>query len=216
MKDIAKLIAGFRRFQNNYFSGDNELFSKLKNRQRPKTLVIGCCDSRVDPSIITDSSPGDLFVIRNVANLVPPYERDAGYHGVSAALEYAVCQLRVEHVIVLGHSQCGGIDSLMNSGGEQGAGEFIGRWVGLAAPARAKVLEELQGKSPELQARACEQASILLSLVNLLSFPWVLQRVQTGELFLHGWYFDIQSGELLRYNPEGESYEPLVEGVPGC
>ena len=215
MKDIAKLIAGFRRFQNNYFSGDNELFSKLKNRQRPKTLVIGCCDSRVDPSIITDSSPGDLFVIRNVANLVPPYEPDAGYHGVSAALEYAVCQLKVEHVIVLGHSQCGGIDSLMNAVEDQGAGEFIGRWVGLAAPARAKVMEELHDKSPELQARACEQASILLSLVNLLTFPWVLQRVQTGELFLHGWYFDIQSGELLRYNPEGESYEPLVEGVPG-
>jgi len=214
MKDIAKLIAGFRRFQSNYFTGDNELFERLKNRQRPKTLVISCSDSRVDPSIITDSSPGDLFVIRNVANLVPPYEPDAGYHGVSAALEYAVCQLKVEHVIVLGHSQCGGIDSLMNACCEQGAGEFIGRWVGLASPAKAQVLKELAGKSPELQARACEQAAILLSLDNLLTFPWVLQRVEQGELFLHGWYFDIQSGELLRYNPKGENYEPLVEAAP--
>ena len=109
MQDIAKLIAGFRHFQGNYFHGDNELFSQLKNGQQPKTLVISCSDSRVDPSLLTGAEPGDLFVIRNVANLVPPYEPDARYHGVSAALEYAVCQLQVEHIIVLGHSQCGGI-----------------------------------------------------------------------------------------------------------
>lgn len=212
MQDIAKLIAGFRRFQKNYFRGDNELFSQLKEGQQPKTLVIACSDSRVDPSLLTGAAPGDLFVIRNVANLVPPYEPDAGYHGVSAALEYAVCQLQVEHIIVLGHSQCGGIAGLMNS--ECGCqGEFIGKWVGLAEPAKLRVREELGGKSERLQTRACEQAAIMLSLDNLLAFPWVLRRVEAGSLFLHGWYFDIQRGELLRYSPDAEGYVSLVPGA---
>ncbi len=210
MQDIAKLIAGFRRFQGNYFRGDNELFTHLKDGQHPKTLVIGCSDSRVDPSLLTGADPGDLFVIRNVANLVPPYEPDAGYHGVSAALEYAVCQLQVEHIIILGHSQCGGIAGLMNSDCDCQVGEFIGKWVRLAEPAKKKVREELLDKSDLLQTRACEQAAIMLSLENLLTFPWLLQRVEDHSLFLHGWYFDIQRGELLRYSPDAEAYVPLA------
>lgn len=210
MQDIAKLIAGFRHFQGNYFHGDNELFSQLKNGQQPKTLVISCSDSRVDPSLLTGAEPGDLFVIRNVANLVPPYEPDARYHGVSAALEYAVCQLQVEHIIVLGHSQCGGIAGLMSSECVCDLGEFIGRWVSLAEPAKATVKKELGDKSEQLQTRACEQAAIMLSLDNLLTFPWLLQRVKDQALFLHGWYFDIQRGELLRYSPDDEGYVTLV------
>ena len=212
MQDIAKLIAGFRRFQGNYFRGDNKLFSQLKGGQQPKTLVIGCSDSRVDPSLLTGADPGDLFVIRNVANLVPPYEPDAGYHGVSAALEYAVCQLRVEHIIVLGHSQCGGIAGLMNCSCDPPLGEFIGKWVSLAEPAKLRVCEELQGKSEQLQTRACEQAAIMLSLDNLLTFPWLMKRVEDQALFLHGWYFDIQRGELLSYSPEVAGYVALVSG----
>ncbi len=210
MKDITKLIAGFRLFQKDYFHGDSELFSQLKKGQQPKTLVIGCSDSRVDPSLLTGADPGDLFVIRNVANLVPPYEPDAGYHGVSAALEYAVCQLQVEHVIVLGHSQCGGIAGLMNSEHHCELGEFIGKWVKLAEPAKKRVQQELKGKSEQLQFRACEQAAIMLSLDNLLTFPWLRHRVEGHSLVLHGWYFDIQRGELLSYSPEVEGYVPLV------
>lgn len=213
MQDIAKLIAGFRLFQKNYFRGDSELFSQLKEGQQPKTLVIGCSDSRVDPSLLTGADPGDLFVIRNVANLVPPYEPDAGYHGVSAALEYAVCRLQVEHIIVLGHSQCGGIAGLMNSDCDCQVGEFIGKWVSLAEPAKLRVQEELAGKSEQLQTRACELAAIMLSLDNLLSFPWLQQRVEAQSLALHGWYFDIQRGELLRYSPEAEGYVTLVPGT---
>lgn len=212
MQDITKLIAGFRLFQKDYFRGDSELFSQLKEGQQPKTLVIGCSDSRVDPSLLTGADPGDLFVIRNVANLVPPYEPDAGYHGVSAALEYAVCQLRVEHIIVLGHSQCGGIAGLMNSDHDCQVGEFIGKWVKLAEPAKKRVQEELRSKPEELQLRACEQTAIMLSLDNLLTFPWLLQRVKDQSLFLHGWYFDIQRGELLSYSPEAEGYVTLVPG----
>ncbi len=210
MQDIAKLIAGFRLFQQDYFRGDSELFFQLKKGQQPKTLVIGCSDSRVDPALLTGADPGDLFVIRNVANLVPPYEPDAGYHGVSAALEYAVCHLQVEHIIVLGHSQCGGIAGLMNSDRDCQVGEFIGKWVKLAEPAKNSVQEALRDKSKELQFRACEQAAIMLSLDNLLTFPWLRQRVNDQSLFLHGWYFDIQRGELLSYLPESEGYVTLV------
>lgn len=209
MEDIARLIAGFRRFQQNHFQGDTELFDQLKMGQQPNALVIGCSDSRVDPAILMDCAPGDLFVVRNVANLVPPYEPDAGYHGVSAALEYAVCSLKVAHIIVMGHSQCGGINGLMQGVGD-GPGEFLGRWVNIAAPARAEVLQGLAGKSAEIQQRACEQAAILLSLDNLLTFPWLRQRVEQGELWLHGWYFDLLKGELLSYEAEKAAFQSLV------
>ncbi|MEZ4485430.1 MAG: carbonic anhydrase [Syntrophotaleaceae bacterium] len=209
MEDIAKLIAGFRRFQKNYFRGDTELFDELKQGQQPGTLVIACSDSRVDPAIIMDCAPGELFVVRNVANLVPPYAPDAGYHGVSAALEYAVCSLKVSHIIVLGHSQCGGIEGLMK-GADKVPGEFIGPWVGIADPARAEVLQRLADKPVEVRQRACEQAALLLSLDNLLTFPWVRERAEQGDLLLHGWYFDLVRGELLSYAADSGSFQPLV------
>ena len=137
-----------------------------------------------------------------MANLVPPFEGNGGLHGVSAALEFAVCHLGVEHVIVLGHSQCGGIGALMADSCGCDGGSFISRWMSIAAPAREKVLAELPGKKPELQQRAVEQASILLSLENLHSFPWVGQRVAAGTLSIHGWYFDLAVGELLEYQSD--------------
>lgn len=212
MRDIAKFINGFKAFQDNYFCGDEEVFQRLRSGQNPRALLIACSDSRVDPAILTNSAPGDLFVIRNVANLVPPCEDDGGHHGVSAALEFAVRVLLVEHVIVMGHSACGGIRSLMR--GEFGqARDFLPRWVDIMAPARERVLRELPDKSPELQERACEQAAVLVSLDNLLTFPWVRERVETGSLLLHGWYFDLERGELLSYLPQSGQFEPLV---PRC
>lgn len=221
MHEINKFISGFRRFQESYFCEDDRLFSSLKKGQTPGTLVIACSDSRVDPAILMDCQPGDLFVVRNVANLVPPYEPDAGYHGVSAALEFAVRHLRVEHVIVMGHSQCGGVNALMRgvadpsstSASSDESGEFIGKWVRIAAPARERVLQELPTSSHDKQCRACEQAAVLVSLENLLTFPWVLERVEAGDLLLHGWYFDLAKGELLHYLPQSSCFEPLV---PRC
>ncbi len=209
MEDIKTLVAGFKRFHTNYFEGESELFDELKEGQSPKTLVVSCSDSRVDPAILTDSAPGDLFVVRNVANLVPPYQPDSAYHGVSAALEYAVCHLNVAHILILGHSQCGGIGGLMECSCADELGEFIGHWVDIARPAKEKVLEELANKPKELQARACEQASILLSIDNLLTFPFVKQRVEAGNLSLHGWYFDLQEGALHRYNPSAAEFEAV-------
>jgi carbonic anhydrase len=212
MRDIEKFIEGFRQFHRNYFSENRELFDRLKQGQRPPALVVACCDSRVDPAILTGSEPGDIFVVRNVANLVPPCEHGGGQHGVSAALEFGVCSLGVEHIIVLGHSQCGGIRALLEGARGCQGGEFVAKWVGIAEPAREKVLRELPHKPLESQARACEQAAILLSLENLLTFPWIRQRVGVGELSLHGWYFDLGQGELLGYDPAAKAFLPLREG----
>lgn len=210
MEDIERFITGFRSFQKDYFGQDVSLFEPLKQGQHPKTMFIGCSDSRVDPAILTNCSPGDIFTVRNVANLVPPCEEGEGLHGVSAALEFAVCHLRVEHIIVLGHSRCGGIEALMaGSCGCKDAG-FISGWMSIAAPAREKVLADLSGKSPQLQQRAVEQASILISLENLHSFPWVAQRVSAGTLTLHGWYFDLNAGELLRYMPHTGLFQKIT------
>lgn len=212
MRDIAKFIHGFKRFQESYFCGDEQVFQRLRSGQNPRALVIGCCDSRVDPAILTDSAPGDLFVVRNVANLVPPHEEDQSRHGVSAALEFAVRVLKVEHVIVMGHSGCGGIQSLLRGEFDE-ASEYLPQWVNIAAKARRQVLDELPDKPRRLQERACEQAAILVSLDNLLTFPWVRERVEAGGLLLHGWYFDLERGELLSYLPQSGQFEPLV---PRC
>lgn len=207
---LKRFIAGFKRFQRNYFCSDHNLFELLREGQAPRALVIACSDSRVDPALLTDCNPGDIFVIRNVANLVPPYGPDNNYHGVSAAIEYAVTCLEVEHIIILGHCHCGGISSLMQSPGAEGKGEFIGNWMAIADKARMRVLHDLPGASVEVQERACEQAAILISLENLLSFPWIAERVDQQKLTLHGWYFDLENGALSGYDVEAEAFIPLV------
>lgn len=211
MKDIERFITGFRRFREDYFGSEYSPFEHLKQGQSPKTMIIGCSDSRVDPAILTDCAPGDIFTVRNVANLVPPFEENGGLHGVSAALEFAVCHLGVEHIIVLGHSQCGGINALMKGSCGCKGGGFISRWMSIATPARERVLAELPEKDTALQQRAAEQAAILLSLENLHSFPWIDERVDRGELTLHGWYFDIAAGELLEYRSETGSFEKVAK-----
>lgn len=216
MKDIAEFIAGFERFQTKYFRDERGLFSRLRQGQEPRALVISCSDSRVDPAMLTGADPGDLFVVRNVANLVPPYRHEAEAPGIRAAIEFAVKTLEVGHIIVLGHSGCGGIQALMDGEGiTQNRYEFVGPWVGIAKRARDQVLRELPQKSPALQCRACEQAAILVSLENLLSFPWIRAAVDQGRLALHGWHFDIDAGELLAYSAETATFDSLLaEPVP--
>jgi carbonic anhydrase len=209
MKDIERFITGFRTFQKDYFGPEGSQFKPLKQEQSPKTMIIGCSDSRVDPAILTNCAPGDIFTVRNIANLVPVFEENGGLNGVSAALEFAVCCLEVEHIIVLGHSQCGGINALMTGSCGCKEGGFISRWMSIAAPAREKVLAELPDKDSKLQQRAAELASILLSLENLHTFPWIDKRVQDGALWLHGWYFDLTAGELLEYQPQGGMFHKI-------
>ncbi|MGE5026916.1 MAG: carbonic anhydrase [Betaproteobacteria bacterium] len=209
MNQIEKLVEGFRRFRGNIYEENRALFDRLTQQgQSPKTIVVGCCDSRVDPAIVTDCDPGDLFIIRNVANLVPPFETDGNYHGTSAALEFGVRSLEVENIIVLGHAQCGGIRALMaQTPGAKSQEGFVPGWMSVASHARNRVLSRMHGTLPESQQRACEQEAILVSLDNLLTFPWILERVAQKKLSLHGWYFDLEHGELLRYNPDSNHFE---------
>lgn len=205
-----KLINGFRRFREQHFESNDSFYQQLvTSGQTPKTLVVACCDSRVDPALVLDCEPGDLFVIRNVANLVPPAEGRAGHHGTTAAIEYGVRTLGVQHIIVFGHARCGGINALVRSGGASQGDSFIGDWMGLAENARASVARDMPGATLEEQAKACEQRSILVSLDNLMTFPWVKERVEKGTLKLYGWYFDIERGQLLSYNPAARAFEAL-------
>ncbi len=206
MRDVADFVAGFWRFHARYFGRDRELYEQLSRGQSPRALVIACSDSRVDPAHLLDARPGDLFVVRNVANLVPPYETDGATHGVSAALEFAVQVLEVGHVCVIGHGQCGGVKALL----EGAPGEFLPHWVAIAREARDDVLARLPHKPPALQALACEQAALLLSLRNLLTFPWVAARVEAGSLTLHAWYFDLERGALLGYDAATGRFAPLA------
>lgn len=208
MQDIEKFIRGFNRFQQQYM-GDPAWLNSLRDGQRPGTLVIGCCDSRVDPALLTGSDPGELFVVRNIANLVPPCTPDAP-PGVSSAIEFAVCGLEVARVIVLGHRRCGGIRALMSPRKIAPETDFVGRWMGIAEPVRQRVLRELQHKSSDEQNKACEMASILHSLDNLMTYPWLKRRVEEGKLMLHGWFFDIDTGALLAYSARQQEFLPLV------
>jgi carbonic anhydrase len=210
MTSTLELIAGFRRFREKHFTHDDALYRQLVEQgQMPKILVVACCDSRVDPAIVLDCAPGDLFVIRNVANLVPPLESRVGHHGTSAALEFGVCNLGVQHVIVLGHAHCGGIQALMRDDGNRETASFIGDWVRLVEGVRSEVERDLSAASPRERQRNCEQRAILVSLENLMTFPWVRERVESGTLFLHGWYFDIEQGQLLGYNADRGAFESL-------
>lgn len=212
MKSPDELIAGFRRFQLRYFSNERTLFERLANQgQSPKTMIVACCDSRVDPAILTDCDPGDLFVVRNVANLVPPFETGGGYHGTSAAIEFAVYYLKVEHIIVMGHARCGGIRALIeNTHRTERTGQFIAPWMSIADEARRKVLAAMPAASVDVQAEACEREALRVSLRNLLEFPFVKEAVEGGRLDVNGWYFDIVRGELMRCNLDTPEFELLT------
>lgn len=210
MSSPGQLIEGFRRFREQHFTENDALYRQLVTEgQSPKIMVVACCDARVDPAIVLDCKPGDLFVIRNVANLVPPAEsRSSGRHGTSAALEFGVRNLGIEHIIVLGHAQCGGIRSLF-SGGRGETDSYVSAWMRMAEEVHAGVLRDLPEATLEQQMMACEERAILVSLENLMTFQWVRERVESGTLTLHGWYFDIEHGQMLQYNPASRAFEAL-------
>jgi len=211
MQDIEKFIRGFARFQQRYL-GEHARFEDLRSGQHPGTLVIACCDSRVDPALLTGSDPGDMFVVRNIANLVPPCTPEAPL-GVSSAIEFAVCGLEVARIIVLGHASCGGIRALMSPPAQPLSDEtnFVERWMRIAEPVRRHVAAEMAGQPAEKQHKACELASILHSLDNLLTYPWIRRRVEAGTLALHGWYFDLGTGALLAYSSRQQRFLAVVE-----
>lgn len=197
------LIAGYRRFRQGYYREHQDELQALAERQSPRIAIVSCCDSRVDPTIVFDAHPGELFVIRNVASLVPPCEIEGRYHGTSAALEFAVSGLEVEHIVVLGHARCGGIKALVDShaSAKQEPHSFIDSWISIAQPC----LDDpaLGNPAEQTSLTHVEQAAIRLSLKNLQTFPWIAERLSAGTLSLHGWYYDIATSTIERLEEIG-------------
>lgn len=196
---IVKILQGYQTFREKYVHGDKSIMHYLSHYgQQPEIMVVACCDSRVDPALILQCDPGDLFVVRNVANIVPPYEKDEAHHGTSAALEFGVTFLNVKHLILLGHSQCGGIQALLNSDATNN-NDFITNWVSLI-------------KTDHIdQHNADEYAKLALnqSYQNCLTFPWINNKVMQKDLHIHLWFFDIKMGKIFTYSYYEKKYLPL-------
>ncbi len=202
-KTLEKFLAGYRQFRDTYFEDNKNFIHELMNKgQAPKALMIACSDSRIDPSLKFGVDPGDMFIVRNVANLVPPFEPDSNAHGTSAALEFAVRGLEVQHVIVMGHARCGGIKALMT---QPQAGDFVAAWMKIAMPARERAVK--MSDVPDVAQRCCEHEAVKESLKNLLTFPWVKDAVNAGKLQTHGWYFDLETGTLSILNKATGEFE---------
>jgi carbonic anhydrase len=188
-----RLLAGYDSFRANRLPEDSARYRILADAgQRPQIMVIACSDSRAAPETIFDANPGEIFVVRNVANLVPPYDPDGHYHGTSAAIEFAVAHLKVRHIVVMGHGRCGGISAYLD--GKADPGDFIDRWISLLTPAAESLSDDLDEKTRE---RALEFASIRQGIDSLKSFPMIASLASIGEIELHGAWFDISTGELF-------------------
>ena len=206
-----RLLDGYRAFRAGRLHTEQNRYRELaETGQSPQVMVIGCCDSRVSPEVIFDARPGELFVVRNVANLVPPYAPDGAYHGVSAALEFAVAALKVKHIVVLGHAHCGGVKAFATDAEPLSPGDFIGRWMSLMAPAAEKVSRE--GLTGAEYLERLEQASVVNSLGNLMTFPRLRKVIERGDVTLHGAYFGVAAGALSVLDRETGEFRAVDKG----
>ena len=206
---LERLLKGFSDFHLGYYREHHDLFDRLATEgQSPKILIVACADARVDPGILTQTKPGELFTVRNVAAMVPPaqFPPDARHHGTSA-----VRGLGVEHVVVLGHALCGGIGALVDGRGSVYADyDYLSTWTSIAQDTRDLVVQELKGRPREEVARAVEQAVVLNSVKNLMSFRWIAEKVEAGTLVLHAWWFNMTQGQLYAFNPAAAAFEPVL------
>ncbi|MEJ1161862.1 carbonic anhydrase [Prosthecomicrobium sp. N25] len=207
-----RLLRGYESFRTGRYPSENERYRHLaETGQRPETMIIACCDSRAAPEVIFDAPPGELFVVRNVANLVPPYTPDGEYHGTSAALEFAVMGLRIRNIVVMGHGRCGGIAAALREDPEPlSPGDFIGKWISLLEAPVAECACHT-GLAPEERRLLLERISVAHSLRNLRTFPCVRTLEERGKIALHGAWFDISLGELHVYDEAGDSWSALDE-----
>ncbi len=209
MKGFGDLLAGYRRFRDKRVTGAAAEWRELAEGQSPRAVIIACSDSRSDPATIFDTDPGEIFVVRNVANLVPPFEEGGGLHGVSAALEFAVTQLGTPEVMVMGHERCGGIKAALTgafAGAKAGEGGFIDRWMGQIEGPAEKIAHD--HGTDEKAARILEEAAIRQSLANLRTFPFIAEREQAGTLKLVGCHFAISEGTLYLLDEAGGEFAP--------
>ena len=204
MPEFRELLEGYRRFRLGHYETQKRRWDNLAAGQSPAVMVIGCCDSRVDPGTIFDTDPGQAFVLRNVANLVPPHEVGGGRHAASAAIEFAVTGLEVRHIVVMGHGACGGIAAALRGVSEETEGSFIHRWMSIVDECRNEVVA---GDAPDKQ-RALELAAIKVSLQNLRTFPFIAEREAPGRIKLHGVFFAIREGVLYLLDQESGEFAP--------
>lgn len=198
-KDFPKILQGYNKFREKYTYGHKSVLRSLATEgQKPKAMVVSCCDSRVDPGLMLQCNPGELFIVRNVANIIPPYELDDKHHGTSAALEFGIRFLGIKELIILGHSNCGGIEALL-ANHDESHNDFISNWVSIVG------YEEVK----KLSIDDCARASIKRSYKNCLGFPWIRDRVVNGDLTLHMWFFDIKTGKIFAYSHEFDRYEAI-------
>jgi carbonic anhydrase len=204
-----RLIDGYSAFAEGRLAREQDRYRELAEvGQSPEIMVIGCCDSRVSPEVIFDAHPGELFVVRNVANIVPPYAPDGQAHGVSAALEFGVAALKVKHIVVLGHAQCGGVKAFAEDAEPLTPGDFIGKWMRLMAPAAEKVGPRNALSAADYLVRL-EQANVANSLDNLMTFPRLRKLIERGSVILHGAYFGVASGDLSVLDKASGEFRPV-------
>ncbi len=204
-----KLFKGYMKFRAEDFASHRELFRELGRKQTPHTLFIGCSDSRVVPNLITNTHPGELFIVRNVANIVPPYRQTEEFVATTSAVEYAVLALKVDSIVVCGHSNCGGCAAMNQSPEALAHLPHTRKWLEVSREVRGRVDRLMTGSSAEEREWLTEQVNILVQMKNLLTYPYVREKYERGELNIYGWHYIIETGEIFNFNDESQLFEPL-------
>ncbi|NLI29546.1 MAG: carbonic anhydrase [Nitrospiraceae bacterium] len=204
-----KLYKGLHHFRESFFRKEEEFFQRISSGQNPEVLFITCSDSRIDPNLVTQSRPGELFIVRNVGNIVPPHDAIRDKNSVAAALEYAVSALKVKDIVICGHSNCGALQALFST--DIGIPQYahLRNWLSLANPLHDIMKQYYGTRTKAVFARIAEEENVLLQLENIQTYPFIVEALQAGTLRLHGWYYDIGNGRVYAYNPETESFDPL-------
>ena len=207
---MEKLYKGIHRFQSSFFKKEEEFFGRLSDGQKPEVMFITCADSRIDPALVTQSRPGELFIVRNVGNIIPPYDALKDKNSVAAAIEFTVLGLKVKDIIICGHSDCGAMQALYRDEGGLDDMPHLKEWLSLAFPVKEMVSRFYPDSSTISCQQIAERENILLQLKNLQTYPFVDKALKEGEVYLHGWYYDIGSGNILTYNPETDIFEKII------
>ena len=204
-----RLYKGIYRFQRSYFKKEEEFFKRLSRDQNPEVLFITCADARVDPNLVTQSKPGDLFIVRNVGNIIPPYDAIRDKNSVAAAIEFAVLELRVADIIICGHSNCGAIQTLFQEESDLKDMPHLRDWIRIALPVKEIMDKHYAHVSLDFRNRIAEKENILAQLRNIQTYPFVVKALEEGKLYLHGWYYDIGTGNISSYNPVTDTFEMI-------
>jgi carbonic anhydrase len=207
---MKKLYKGIHKFRESYFKKEEDFFRRISKGQTPDVLFITCSDSRVDPNLVTQSKPGELFIVRNVGNIIPPYDAIKDKNSVAAAIEFAVLNLKVKDIIVCGHSNCGAMQAIFKDDKEFDNMPHLRDWLRLAWPVKEMIEKYCPNAHGESRQRIAEEENILAQLQNIQTYPFVVQALKKGKIHLHGWYYNIETGRICAYNPKKDMFEEIV------